>query len=124
MSASLLLPYFLHLSGGGKKKKNLAKFDSLGGFLKFQVSNQARNGIRENLMCDMRRSLMTCAWVLIAIVSMTTSCSRDEFSGSIMEAKQQAFESTFISEYGMPIETLRYSCAVCQRKNSARQSAY
>ena len=45
---------------------------------------------------------MTCAWVLIAIVSMTTSCSRDEFSGSIMEAKQQAFESTFISEYGMP----------------------
>ena len=53
--AQISLTFFkpASLKSGGKEKKHLAKFDSLGGFLKFQVSNQARNGIRENLLCDM-----------------------------------------------------------------------
>ena len=39
---------------------------------------------------------------LAATTYISTSCSRDEFSGSILEAKQQAFESSFVSEYGTP----------------------
>lgn len=39
---------------------------------------------------------------LVAIAYIATSCSRDEVSGSILEAKQQAFESSFIAEYGTP----------------------
>jgi hypothetical protein len=39
---------------------------------------------------------------LVAVAYIATSCSRDEVSGSILEAKQQAFESSFIAEYGTP----------------------
>ena len=39
---------------------------------------------------------------LAATTYISTSCSRDEFSGSVLEAKQLAFENSFISEYGTP----------------------
>jgi len=53
-------------------------------------------------MCGMRKSLMMGVLALVAIAYIATSCSRDEVSGSILEAKQQAFESSFIAEYGTP----------------------
>ena len=53
-------------------------------------------------MCGMRKSFITGMLALVATAYIATSCSRDEVSGSILEAKQQAFESSFVSEYGMP----------------------
>ena len=53
-------------------------------------------------MCGMRKSFITGMLALVATAYLGTSCSRDEVSGSILEAKQQAFESSFVSEYGMP----------------------
>ena len=53
-------------------------------------------------MCGMRKSFITGMLALVATAYIATSCSRDEVSGSILEAKQQAFESSFIAEYGTP----------------------
>lgn len=53
-------------------------------------------------MCVMRKSLIAGLSFLTATVFIATSCSRDDLSGTIMEAKQQAFESSFIAQYGTP----------------------
>ena len=41
---------------------------------------------------------------LLTTAYLTSSCSRDEFSGSLLEAKKNAFNENFISEYGRPAE--------------------
>ena len=51
-------------------------------------------------MCAMKKSLISVVSALVAIVYITTSCSRDEFSGDLIESKKQAFESVFKSEFG------------------------
>ena len=53
-------------------------------------------------MCGMRKSFIMGMLALVATAYIATSCSRDEVSGSILEAKQQAFESSFVAEYGTP----------------------
>jgi len=37
---------------------------------------------------------------LLTTAYFTSSCSRDEFSGSMIEAKKAAFNDNFIAEYG------------------------
>jgi hypothetical protein len=39
---------------------------------------------------------------LLTTAYLTSSCSRDEFSGSIIESKKEAFSSVFIDTYGEP----------------------
>lgn len=41
---------------------------------------------------------------LLTTAYLTSSCSRDEFSGSLLEAKKNAFNENFISEYGRPAD--------------------
>ena len=53
-------------------------------------------------MCGMRKSLMMGVLALVAIAYIATSCSRDEFSGDVIEAKKQAFDNVFKSEFGNP----------------------
>ena len=37
---------------------------------------------------------------LLTTAYFTSSCSRDEFSGSLLEAKKATFNDNFIAEYG------------------------
>ena len=50
----------------------------------------------------MRKSLITGVLALAATAYIVTSCSRDEFSGDVIEAKKQAFDNVFKSEFGNP----------------------
>ena len=51
-------------------------------------------------MCGMRKSLIMGMLAFAATAYISTSCSRDEFSGDVLESKKQAFESVFKSEFG------------------------
>ncbi len=51
-------------------------------------------------MNDMKKSLITGTLVLVAVATIVTGCSRDEFDGDLYEAKKQAFEQVFKSEFG------------------------
>jgi hypothetical protein len=48
----------------------------------------------------MRKSLIMGMLAFAATAYISTSCSRDEFSGDVLESKKQAFESVFKSEFG------------------------
>ena len=53
-------------------------------------------------MCGMRKSFITGMLALVATAYIATSCSRDEINGDMHEAKKQAFDNVFKSEFGTP----------------------
>ena len=53
-------------------------------------------------MCGMRKSFITGMLALVATAYIATSCSRDEINGDMHEAKKQAFDNVFKSEFGNP----------------------
>ena len=51
-------------------------------------------------MSGMKKLLSTGLLALLTTAYLTSSCSRDDFSGSIIEAKKQAFSDNFKAAYG------------------------
>jgi hypothetical protein len=51
-------------------------------------------------MSGMKKYVSTGLLALLTTAYLTSSCSRDDFSGSIIDAKKQAFSENFIAAYG------------------------
>ena len=51
-------------------------------------------------MKGMKKTFITGALALVTVAYVVTGCSRDEFTGDLIEAKKQAFEQVFKSEFG------------------------